>query len=165
MTVRFTILFLVLLALFSTSTFAQQFGPNTKVEVVYWRAFAGTIKLNISPTDDKDLAINVEITPRGNEGAQDVKRTFKKTPHRDLTSVIRLFNDNRARQFFATTPPVLQPDGSHLSITVTQNSFSITFDSQNAFDRRAPEHEATLGRIANEFFKRAGLLLAENELY
>jgi hypothetical protein len=83
----------------------------------------------------------------------------------DLAGVVTLFNDAAARQFFATAKPVLQPDGSALSITFTQNSFSMSFASQEAFSVGAAKYPRALGRAALDLFRKAGIVISKDKLY
>jgi hypothetical protein len=139
----------------------------TGFELEYWRFFDGVIKQTILFPPSGEIALNSDLMlgKTGAEQQANRKHMMKLIAKEDLAQALALFNDPAARQFFVTTEQKLQPDGSGLSITITQNSISLTFTSQDAFTKGAPRYAAALGRVALELFKRAGIVIPKDELY
>ncbi len=145
----------------------QKLESITGFELEYWRSFHGVIKQTIRFPPSGEITLNSDLLPGKNETEQEAKRThtMKLIAKEDLAPVLALFNDPAARKFFAETKPKLQPDGSALSITVTQNSLSLTFSSQDAFVPNPPPYASALGRAALELFRKAGIVISKNDLY
>lgn len=153
--------------------FTQDLEKITKLELEYWRAFHGVIKIEIFvpfEAEASELTLSATVTG-GRKGNQGERHIVKKIKEQDLRIVLQYFNSDKARESFAKAEPVLQPDGSTLSITATQNSLSLTFYSQYAFSRSpllAPEerhHAAELGRVAVGIFELAEITIPKDELY
>ncbi len=160
------LLFLVV-ALLPSFASAQKLEKVTGLKLEYWRSFHGVIQQEIRITNTGEIALNSTILRRMTEAHQNEnqKHTVKTLTERDMNSLLTLFNSGDARQFFATTKAGPQIDGSSLSITITQNSFSITFTSLDAFDPKAPRFATALGRVALDLFTKAGITIPKSELY
>lgn len=153
--------------------FAQNLEKITKLELEYWRSFDGVIKIEIFvPFEAKnsELVLSATITAGKKDGGGET-HIGKRIKEEDLQTVLKYFNSEKVRQSFAKSEPVLQPDGSHLSVTATQNSLSLTFSSQHAFSRvpylavEQQENATELGRVAQELLKLAGIEIPKERLY
>lgn len=144
---------------------AQMLEKITHLEAEYWRSFHGLIKIEVKRHAEGDLTLNYAITPANDQSEKATKRSFKKIKESDLAPVLEFFNFGDVRQFFATTPTVLQPDGADLSITATQNSFSLSFHSQYAFATKASRYPRAFGKIALHLFRLAEIQVPKDELY
>ncbi len=153
------------LLLLSANAWAQKLNTVTHLELEYWRAFHGIIKLEVIRTEDNGLALNSTISSSEKSSKESKQRTVHIITERDLAAVLTLFNHPDARQFFADSKPLLQADGSELSISVTQNSLSLSFASQNAFRKIQSRYAAALGNIAQELFGLAKITIPKESLY
>jgi len=161
------LLLLTLLALVPISTHAQRLEQVTSLKLEYWRAFHGVIKQEIIVSGSGEIALKSDVMPgkTASEQEKNKEHTVKTITQQDLSPILTLFNDIDARQFFASTQSEAFLAGSTLSITVRQNSFSITFTSQDAFVSKSLKYPAELGRLAAGLFKKAGINIPADELY
>ena len=167
MNIRLFLGFLALLPLSATDGFAQQLDNVTNLKLEYWRAFHDLIQQEIRLTNSGEITLNTIVTPiqKPGEPAVAPKHTVKAISQRDLAPILAFFNSGEARQYFALNGPVLQPDGAALSVTVTQNSLSITFASQYAFDPKASRHATDFGKVAVLLFQLAEISIPNEKLY
>ncbi len=160
-------LLVALLVFLPLGALAQKLEKITGLKVEYWRAFHGVIKQVIFFSPSGEIALNTDVM-RGMTDAereQNTKHTVKLIKRPDLASTLALFNYADVRAYFAATKPDDRLDGSFLSITVVQNSFSITFTTQDAFTRGSSKYATALGRVALELFKKADVSIPKDELY
>lgn len=167
MNTRAFVILLALLSLTATGAFAQKLEKIMALQLEYWRAFHEQIQQTIIVTNSGEIALNTTITPirQSGEIPSTPKHAVKAITQQDLASVLKFFNNANARQFFATHKPVDQPDGASLSISITQNLFSLSFRSQDAFTGGGTRYDSALGRIALELLQLAGVSIPKNELY
>ena len=170
MKARKFVILLAALALLPANVFAQKLDKLNGLQLEYWRSFHELIQQRVIVTSDGEIALNTTITPLQHPGEPPPKprHTVKTISERDLAPVLAFFNDADARTFFASSKPDNRPDGSSLSLTVTQNSFSLSFRSQDAFPsatRNLARYHAAFGRVALELIKLAGVTIRKDELY
>jgi hypothetical protein len=59
----------------------------------------------------------------------------------------------------------MMADGSALSLTVSENGFSLGFNCQVPFDKDAPEQVKAMAQVAKYLFHLADLNIPDKELY
>jgi hypothetical protein len=158
---------LLLLTLFmpATNACAQVLDKVTDLKLEYWRAFDGLIAIRVIRTIDNELALSYTITAANDPDGKSAQHGVKKIKEADLTPVLTFFNFGDVREYFATNAPVRQGDGANLSVTVTQNSFSLSFASQNAFSSKESRFPNALGKVALHLFKLANISITKDKLY
>lgn len=147
------------------SGYSQTISEPTEIKLEYWRSFHGVIKQEVRIVQGR---MSISTTVMRGMSAEDQKENTVSSSQfiepKDLKPIVDIFNDARNRDYFMATAFDDRLDGSSVAITVTQNQFSMTFTSMDAFvDASSPS--SVMGKAAKLLFELGGVKIPKEELY
>lgn len=147
------------------SGYSQTISKPTEIKLEYWRSFHGVIKQEVRIVQGR-MSISTTVM-RGMSAEEQKKNTVTSSRFiepKDLKPIVDIFNDTRNREYFMATAFDDRLDGSSVAITVTQNQFSMTFTSMDAFVGES-SRSSVLGKAAKVLFELGGVKIPKEELY